>query len=312
MGSTAGRRIDQLVNTERIGYIDRMVNTPHVPGLGASARARQEAETRLRSSSRSPLASPAEVAREPAPFPAKDADANDESFFPDWRRRLSRNLARRSDGRWDPLTCTHAANRPLALLPNAAGGTMDRTIGPRSGSRGVILVASRSASFADIVGGMVSDSGFAPACWAASEPAWLSITRTQPCLVICDCEAPRSDVQRLLSEASVRGVPVLLSRSPSGNDFEPVLSVGQRVGWLTFPSTRDTFQATLDQLMPTVRPTIFRRTGGLMGVRVVAAVGLRTLSMASHDRAPAPGDAPRGLLVAADHGVDVGVDADNG
>ena len=289
-----------------------MVNTLRVPELGASARARQDAEAALRSSIRSPLASPAEVAREAAPFPTKDADANDESFFPDWRRRLSRNLARRSEGRWDPLTWTHAANIPVGLQPSTAGGTVDRTIGPRSGSRGVVLVASRSALFADIVGGMVSDSGFTPAFWAESEPAWLSITRTQPCIVICDCEGPRSDVQRLLSDASVRRVPVLLSRSQSGNDFEPVLSIGQRVGWFTFPATRDTFQATLDQLMPVVRPTILRGTGGLMGMRAEGALSVRTLSAASHGGGPPPPDATLGLLGPADHVVDVGAGAGDG
>lgn len=190
---------------------------------------------------------------------------------------------------------------------------MDRTTGPRSGSRGVVLVASRSALFADIVGGMVSDSGFAPAFWAESEPAWLSVTRTQPSIVICDSEAPRSDVQRLLSEASVRGVPVLLSRSPSGNDFEPVLSVGQRVGWFTFPSTRDAFQATLEGLMPAVSPTIFRVTRSLMGLRADAAFSVRTLSAASHGGdGAAPPDTARGLLGPTDHVVDLGVDADNG
>lgn len=289
-----------------------MVNTPHAPEPGASARARQDAEAALRSSIRSPLASPAEVAREAAPFPTKDADANDESFFPDWRRRLSRNFARRSEGRWEPLTWTHAANIPVGLQPSTAGGTVDRTTGPRSDSRGVVLVASRSALFADIVGGMVSDSGFAPAFWAESEPAWLSITRTQPSIVICDCEAPRSDVQRLLSEASVRRIPVLLSRSQSGNEFEPVLSIGQRVGWFTFPSTRDAFQATLDQLMPVVSPTIFRGTGSLMGVRADVALSVRTLSAASHGGAAASTDTAHGLLGPADHVVDVCVDADNG
>lgn len=289
-----------------------MVNTSRVPELGASSRARQDAEAPLRSSIRSPLASPAEVAGEASPFPTQDADANDESFFPDWRRRLSRNLARRSDGRWDPLTWTHAANIPAGPLPTTAGATMDRTAGSRGGSRGVVLVASRSALFADIVGGMVSDSGFAPAFWAESEPAWLSITRTQPCIVICDCEGPRSDVQRLLSDASVRRVPVLLSRSQRGNEFEPVLSIGQRVGWFAFPSTHDTFQATLDQLMPVVRPTIFRGTVGLMGMRADAALSVRTLSAASHGGGPPPPDATLGLLGPADRVVDVGADADNG
>jgi len=30
-----------------------------------------------------------------------------ESGFPDWRDRLARNLSRRSDGRWEPLTFVH-------------------------------------------------------------------------------------------------------------------------------------------------------------------------------------------------------------
>jgi hypothetical protein len=57
---------------------------------------------------RSPVATPEEVAREPTPFPSKAADRPIETFFPDWRRRLNRNLSRRSDSRWDPLTWVHA------------------------------------------------------------------------------------------------------------------------------------------------------------------------------------------------------------
>ena len=62
-----------------------------------------------RSSVRSPLATPEEVAREPAPFPSVTAALPVETFYPDWRRRLVRNLARRSDSRWEPLTWVHAA-----------------------------------------------------------------------------------------------------------------------------------------------------------------------------------------------------------
>jgi hypothetical protein len=39
---------------------------------------------------RSPIATPEEVAREPAPFPSKEDDRPIETFFPDWRRRLTR------------------------------------------------------------------------------------------------------------------------------------------------------------------------------------------------------------------------------
>lgn len=60
---------------------------------------------------RAPLATQAAVAAEPAPFPLTNADAPDESFYDDWRHRLTANLARRSDGRWDPLTRTHAFER---------------------------------------------------------------------------------------------------------------------------------------------------------------------------------------------------------
>jgi hypothetical protein len=57
---------------------------------------------------RGPTAALNEVTAEPAPFPATTVDLPIESFFPDWRRRLARNLARRSDARWEPLTWVHA------------------------------------------------------------------------------------------------------------------------------------------------------------------------------------------------------------
>lgn len=49
-----------------------------------------------------------ELAREPTPFPTRTVACPIESGFPDWRERLTRNLARRSDGRWEPLTRVHA------------------------------------------------------------------------------------------------------------------------------------------------------------------------------------------------------------
>jgi len=45
----------------------------------------------------------AQLARQPRPFPVATTAAV-ESGFTDWRDRLTRNLARRSDGRWEPLT----------------------------------------------------------------------------------------------------------------------------------------------------------------------------------------------------------------
>jgi hypothetical protein len=60
---------------------------------------------------RVPLATPLEIAAQDAAYPATHAGQPDESLFPDWRDRLARNLARRSDGRWDPLSYVHDSRR---------------------------------------------------------------------------------------------------------------------------------------------------------------------------------------------------------
>ena len=62
-----------------------------------------------RTQARSPFATAEAIAKEPVPFPKTTADRSIETGFADWRRRLTANLSRRSDGRWEPLTETHAA-----------------------------------------------------------------------------------------------------------------------------------------------------------------------------------------------------------
>ena len=59
--------------------------------------------------SHSPLETQEAVALEPAPFPTATLAQPDETGFVDWRVRLTHNLSRRSDGRWDPLTRVHRA-----------------------------------------------------------------------------------------------------------------------------------------------------------------------------------------------------------
>ena len=83
---------------------------------------RGEQRPERRSLLRSPTATPAEVAAEPAPFPSRTAAAPIETFFVDWRRRLNRNLSRRSDSRWEPLTWVHAADdqHPVGALDEPA------------------------------------------------------------------------------------------------------------------------------------------------------------------------------------------------
>jgi hypothetical protein len=60
---------------------------------------------------RGPLETPSEIARQDPAYPDTDVARPDESLFADWRTRLARNLSRRSDGRWDPLTFVHDARR---------------------------------------------------------------------------------------------------------------------------------------------------------------------------------------------------------
>jgi hypothetical protein len=57
----------------------------------------------------SPLATPEANGREPAPFPSVTDAEPEETGFADWRARLTRNLSRRSEGRWEPLTRVHRA-----------------------------------------------------------------------------------------------------------------------------------------------------------------------------------------------------------
>ena len=68
------------------------------------------------------LATPEALGTEPAPFPKTTSERPLESAFADWQRRLTGNLSRRSDGRWDPLTWIHgkeAATGEAATLPHA-------------------------------------------------------------------------------------------------------------------------------------------------------------------------------------------------
>ena len=77
---------------------------------------------------RSPTATPEEVAAEPAPFPRKTIAAPVETFFVDWRRRLNRNLSRRSDSRWEPLTRVHATDdQHPANAPDEPANELDKT-----------------------------------------------------------------------------------------------------------------------------------------------------------------------------------------
>ena len=65
---------------------------------------------------RRPLATPEAVAKEIEPFPTTEGGTLLEHWHADWHARLTRNLSRRKDGRWEPLTWMSVPD------PAASGG----------------------------------------------------------------------------------------------------------------------------------------------------------------------------------------------
>ena len=158
---------------------------------------------------------------------------------------------------------------------------MDRHAHSRIGNRGTVLVASRDALFLDIVGEMVVDSGFASASPVVSEPAWLTLTRTHPCIVICDCDAPALPTQRLIAEASARGIPLVLSEQGTEQrteqHFEHKLTLVHGVARLTFPVSHEAFCSMLDALLPPMANRIHRVTATGGGLSLESAFSVRAL-----------------------------------
>jgi DNA-binding response OmpR family regulator len=147
-------------------------------------------------------------------------------------------------------------------------------------SRGTVLVASGNNLFMDIVRGMVAECGLAVVSALTSEPAWLSVMRAQPALVICDWDAPPANLAGVIGEATARHVPLLMawSRDRHG-DYAQGLALPERVAWLTFPVGRDEFRSTVDGLLAPEIDSVHHVSLAVPGVRLSAAVRVRTLSL---------------------------------
>ena len=116
-------------------------------------------------------------------------------------------------------------------------------------SRGTILVATNSRPFADIVGEMISEIGYTAAFVAAREPVWRSLGRTQPMLVICDCDASVQTIERLVAETTSRRIPLLLTEPRPEQRVRRTLSLPEGVAHLALPTSREEFSRTIDNLM---------------------------------------------------------------
>ena len=130
---------------------------------------------------------------------------------------------------------------------------MDTGVVRRVKSKGRVLVASTNTAFATTVGSMVFECGFTPAFPTEFEGPWLSLTRTQPRVVICDFDAQVGLVHRLIVESSARRVPLVIfhasERSGAWTAFAPV----ERVRWLKFPMSPAAFGLVMRDLVPPAR-----------------------------------------------------------
>ena len=136
---------------------------------------------------------------------------------------------------------------------------MSRQYNARERIRRTVLVASTSDLFLDILGTMIEQGGFRPAFCAQPEPAPLSLTRTQPDLVVCDCEILDTATNRLIAETLARGLPLLMT-SPRGlSEIElHRLHLPHRARWLRFPIGHAAFRAVLEEILAPPQPSAAR------------------------------------------------------
>lgn len=147
-------------------------------------------------------------------------------------------------------------------------------------SRGTVLVASGSTLFMDIVRDMVADCGLAVIVPLTSEPAWLSVMRTQPSLVICDWDAPAASREGVIGEASARHLPLLMAWSRDQHEhYAQGLALPERVAWLKFPVGQNEFRSTINRLLAPGIDSVRHVSLAVPGVRLNAAVRVRTLSL---------------------------------
>ena len=154
--------------------------------------------------------------------------------------------------------------------------------------RSVVLIGSASSVFVDIVGEMVRECGFETTTPAPAEPPWLSVTRTQPVLVICDCAGPELNVKRWVVETVARRLPLVIFAAPQEQAAAQTGPLPDHIAWLQFPIARSRFRTTIEELM-TLRRTIMQRNLVLhgAGVTITAGVTAKTLDVARTYAGPA-------------------------
>jgi DNA-binding response OmpR family regulator len=156
---------------------------------------------------------------------------------------------------------------------------MSRQHNTRETIRRTVLVASTSDLFLDILGTMIEQGGFRPVFCAEPEPASLSLTRTQPDLVVCDCELLDTATNRLIAETLARGLPLLMTCPRGLSEIElDRLHLPHRAQWLRFPIGHAEFSTAIEELLAPPQPSVARTAALPARTRLEAMVTVRELS----------------------------------
>jgi len=121
---------------------------------------------------------------------------------------------------------------------------------PRIESLGIVLIASSNKLFADALGYLVLEAGFTPAFPSGMEAPWISVTRTQPRVVICDYDAPVKRLRRMIADVAARRVPLLMIHTGETHGNPPALARVERVTWQRIPISAEELRRVLTDLMP--------------------------------------------------------------
>jgi hypothetical protein len=144
-----------------------------------------------------------------------------------------------------------------------------------------ILIVSRSAAFADILAEMVVAAGFRPSVPSGDESVALTMTRTQPRVVICDCSNAVDNIQRFLVEVSSRGLPLMLCEPLDVPAIDREVAATRGVVWFTLPISRDAFRSLIEGLLDPVLDEVHRVTASIGGVTIDAGISTRPLPIFS-------------------------------
>ncbi|HYD53259.1 MAG TPA: hypothetical protein VEA99_11550 [Gemmatimonadaceae bacterium] len=117
-----------------------------------------------------------------------------------------------------------------------------------------LLIASASPGFDVTVRRLLATTDVRLAEAFEWEAAWLSLTRTQPNVVLADCGAPSAHVRSVVSEALARALPLLLAHRPSEGgavpgSLAPYEHGGRAVARVELPLSMHALRAALHSLV---------------------------------------------------------------